>query len=64
MITEIEIFNVKEKQSFEMRIGVNLVTAVARVLGTKNFIYDLWWGAVNIAPRIKSTGLASRRQIL
>jgi class 3 adenylate cyclase len=42
MITEIEIFNVKEKQSFEMRIGVNLVTVVARVLGTKNFIYDLW----------------------
>ena len=39
-------------QSLQIRLGIATGPAVAGVIGTKKFIYDLWGDTVNIASRI------------
>lgn len=43
-----------------LRIGVHSGTAIAGVVGTKKFTYDLWGDVVNVASRIESTGQPGR----
>ncbi|MBD2580039.1 transporter substrate-binding protein [Oscillatoria sp. FACHB-1406] len=50
-------------RKIEIRIGINSGAAVAGVIGTKKFIYDLWGDAVNIASRMESCGKPGRIQI-
>ena len=45
------------------RVGVNCGPAVAGVIGTKKFIYDIWGDTVNLASRMESTGVPGRVQI-
>ncbi|MBA2962875.1 MULTISPECIES: adenylate/guanylate cyclase domain-containing protein [Ramlibacter] len=41
-----------------MRIGLHAGPAVAGVLGTKRFLYDVWGDTVNVASRIEAAGRA------
>jgi adenylate cyclase len=46
-------------QPLQIRIGVATGPAVAGVIGTKKFIYDLWGDTVNIASRIHSEAVVN-----
>jgi class 3 adenylate cyclase len=41
---------------FNLRVGVHWGTVVCGVLGRRQFLYDLWGDAVNIASRLESQG--------
>ncbi|MGD2181439.1 adenylate/guanylate cyclase domain-containing protein [Lusitaniella coriacea LEGE 07167] len=45
------------------RYPVNFKLAIAGVIGTKKFTYDLWGDAVNTASRMESHGLPGTIQV-
>jgi class 3 adenylate cyclase len=47
----------------EFRIGIHCGPAVAGVIGTRKFIYDIWGDTVNVASRMESTGVPGRIQV-
>ncbi|TAF57155.1 MAG: HAMP domain-containing protein [Oscillatoriales cyanobacterium] len=47
----------------QVRIGINSGPAIAGVIGTKKFIYDIWGDAVNLASRLESHGIPGRIQV-
>lgn len=49
--------------SLQVRIGLNSGTAVAGIVGTTKFHYDLWGDMVNIASRLESQGQPGKIQI-
>lgn len=51
------------KYGLEIRIGVNTGKAVAGVIGTKKFSYDLWGRSVNTASRFEAQGQPSKIHI-
>jgi adenylate cyclase len=54
----LEAYNQDNGTRLAMRIGVHAGPAVAGVLGTKRFLYDVWGDTVNVASRIESAGRA------
>jgi class 3 adenylate cyclase len=50
-------------QPLQVRIGMNSGPAIAGVIGTKKFIYDIWGDAVNLASRLESHGIPGRIQV-
>ncbi len=63
MIETLKSLNDELPAKLEMRIGVNSGDAVAGVIGTHKFIYDIWGDAVNVASRLESTSLPGRIQV-
>jgi adenylate cyclase len=63
MQEELAKFNAKHHSGINIRIGINTGPAIAGVIGTKKFIYDLWGDAVNTAARMESHGIAGAIQV-
>ena len=47
----------------QIRIGMHSGTAVAGIVGTKRFAYDIWGDVVNVASRMESTGRPGEIQV-
>lgn len=54
---------IRVTQDLQIRIGINSGPAVAGVIGTTKFHYDLWGDAVNISARMESHGVPGKIQI-
>ena len=53
----------KDELPVDIRIGIHTGPAVAGVIGTKKFAYDVWGDTVNTASRMESSGETGRIQI-
>lgn len=53
-------FKLPQIGPIEIRIGMDTGPAVAGIIGTKKFLYDLWGSVVNTASRMESYGAPSR----
>ncbi|MGQ0848115.1 MAG: adenylate/guanylate cyclase domain-containing protein [Actinomycetota bacterium] len=59
----LEMIRYAEGSPWSFRIGINSGPAVAGVIGTKKFQYDVWGDTVNTASRMESHGEPGRIQI-
>ena len=50
-------------EALRCRMGIHLGPAVAGVIGSKKFIYDVWGDTVNTASRMESHGIPDRIQV-
>ena len=61
LIEVMDRFNARSGHTLQVRIGINTGAVVAGVIGTsRNFIYDMWGDAVNVASLMESHGVAGR----
>lgn len=60
MLDIIEAFNTESGHRLQLRIGLHRGPAVAGVIGTTKFAYDLWGESVNLASRLESSGAPGR----
>lgn len=63
MLEAIARCNEELRQSVSVRIGIHTGPAVAGVIGTKKFAYDVWGDTVNTASRLEASGMSDRIQI-
>jgi adenylate cyclase len=59
----VDMMRYAETGPLSFRIGINSGPAVAGVIGTKKFQYDVWGDTVNTASRMESQGEPGRIQI-
>jgi adenylate cyclase len=58
-----ETFRTATGEIVQLRIGIHTGEAIAGVIGTSKFAYDLWGDTVNTASRMESHGEAGRIQV-
>jgi adenylate cyclase len=63
MQSAIAQFNAENQQNFSIRIGIHSGSVVPRIIGIKNFTYDLWGDTANIASRMESQGFTNKIQV-
>jgi ligand-binding sensor domain-containing protein/class 3 adenylate cyclase len=63
MLEVIRRVNADRGTGLQIRIGFHVGPAVAGVIGTLKFTYDLWGEAVNLASRLESHGEPGRVQV-
>lgn len=63
MLQIMKAYSEESGRPLQLRIGLNRGPAVAGVIGTTKFNYDLWGDAVNLASRLESSGEPGRIQV-
>lgn len=63
MQDEVKKIKNEEGREFNVRIGIHTGPAVAGVIGTKKFAYDVWGDTVNTASRMESHGIPGEIQV-
>lgn len=63
MLDAVQECNQDDELPVDIRIGIHTGPAVAGVIGTKKFAYDVWGDTVNTASRMESSGETGRIQI-
>ena len=60
MLRAMASFSEESGHALQLRIGLHRGPAVAGVIGTTRFAYDLWGESVNLASRLESSGQPGR----
>ena len=60
MLDIIKSFSEESGYDLQLRIGLHRGSAVAGVIGTTKFAYDMWGESVNLASRLESSGEPGR----
>lgn len=63
MIAATDAIGAELGEGISLRIGIHTGPAVAGVIGTRKFFYDVWGDTVNTASRMESHGLPGRIQV-
>ena len=63
MQDEVRSIKNDEGGEFNVRIGIHTGPAVAGVIGTRKFAYDVWGDTVNTASRMESHGIPGEIQV-
>ncbi len=63
MLEIIKSFSAESGHDLQLRIGLHRGPAVAGVIGTTKFAYDMWGESVNLASRLESSGEPGRIQV-
>ena len=56
MVSAMPALNAELGTRFQLRVGVNTGSAVAGIVGSSKFSYDVWGDMVNLASRLESNG--------